>query len=135
MAEEPRREIGETIRLRRQEAGLTLTQLAERADVSKSYLSNLETQPEHKKPSAETLYAIAKALGTTMSDLLGRRLLSEAPTEPDPALLEYARDAKLNDEEVRQLASIQWRGNPPRSTRRWHFVHESLKASSALDAE
>lgn len=101
--------------------------------MSKSYLSNLENNPADTRPSAETLYAIAQALGTTMSDLLGRRLLSEPTMEIDEPLRDYAAQAGLSEQEVRQLASIQWRGDRPRTARRWRFVHESLTASRAFD--
>lgn len=124
---------GLTIRARRLESGMSLSQLAEAAGVSKSYLWNLENEPEHKKPSAETLYALAEALGTTMSDLLGRRLLSEPSQEIDETLQLYADQEGLSQQEVQQLASIRWRGDPPKTIRRWRFVHESLMASRGLD--
>lgn len=62
--------LGKRIRHHREQQGLSLGQLAERANVSKGYLSALENQPD-KRPAAWTLYGIAEALGVNMYDLLG----------------------------------------------------------------
>jgi transcriptional regulator with XRE-family HTH domain len=63
---------------------MSLPDLAEQAGISKSYIWNLENKPEHQRPSAETLYALAKALGTTMAALLGRQVLNEPTVEIEP---------------------------------------------------
>jgi len=110
-----------------------MSELAERSGVSKSYLWNLENKAEHQKPSAETVYSLAEALGTTMSQLIGRRLLNEPEGSVDEALSEFAKQANLSDDEVAVLASIQWRGDKPRTAKRWGFVYDSLKASRSFD--
>jgi transcriptional regulator with XRE-family HTH domain len=108
---------------------------AERSDtagVSKSYLSNLETEAGHEKPSGESLHAIAKALNTTMSALLGKRLLTtdkRKSTTPSASLAE-PNSGKPNS---KMLASIKWRGEPSRTLERWQFVYDALKASTTLD--
>lgn len=114
---------------------MTLSELASTTGISKSYLWNLENRVEHQRPSGETLYALAEALGTTMSALLGRRLLSGPNPDVDPALRAYADEAGLTEEEVLMLASIRWRGDRPQSVKRWRFVHEALRASRSLDIE
>lgn len=63
--------VGERIQQRREAAGLLAIELARRAGVSKSYLSELESN-EKASPSADVLYRIADVLGTTIPDLLGR---------------------------------------------------------------
>src|SRR4051794_30182315 len=79
----------------RKERGLNLTQLAAAAQLSKSYISSIEAG-EAPRPSGETLYAIAEALGVTMSDLLGRRLLPDTNAEPTPqSLLEFAKESRI----------------------------------------
>lgn len=133
MADVPDNALGARIRALRDAEGLSLGDLAEKTGVSKSYLWNLENKPGHQKPSADTVYAIAKVLGTTMSALLGRRLLSEPPDEIDETLQQFAKKAKLSQGEVRTLASINWRGDPPKSAERWRFVYDALKASKSLD--
>lgn len=126
--------IGGRIKRMRMDAGLTLPQLAEQSGISKSYLWNLENKPGHQNPGGQTLYAIAKVLNTTMSALLGQRLLTDTEeVEVDPSLKSFAKKARLSEEDVRMLASIRWRGSPPRSEQRWRFVYDALKASQGLD--
>jgi transcriptional regulator with XRE-family HTH domain len=127
--------IGARIRMYREAAGMSLSELARSSGVSKSYLWNLENRPEHQQPSGTTLYELAKALGTTMSVLLGRKLLVEQPepTKIDPVLAKFAKAEKLNEAEIATLASIQWRGEPPKTMDRWKYVHQALKTSRSLD--
>ncbi len=61
--------IGKRVRELRQARGLTLQDLADRAELSKSYLSRVETSS--KAPPVSTLLALAQALGTTVGRLLG----------------------------------------------------------------
>lgn len=68
---EPGARIGDRIRERRAETKLSISALADRAKVSKGYLWSLEKGETDARPSGRTLYKIAEALGTTMSDLLG----------------------------------------------------------------
>lgn len=113
---------------------MSLSQLAAKSGISKGYLWNLESRSDRKRPSAETLYAIARALGVTMSDLLGRELLATTSSaEVDPSLREFAKQDKLPHADVRMLASIQWRGDPPKTPERWRYIYQAIKLSRELD--
>lgn len=70
--------LGAKIRQERNAQGLTLRQVAERAEVSVSFLSQIER--DEAKPSVGTLHAIAAALGMT----LARFFNSVPPTAPTP---------------------------------------------------
>ena len=61
--------FGEKIRELRKKAGLTLDQLAERTDSSKSYVWELENK-NPPRPSAEKIDRIAKTLGVTADYLM-----------------------------------------------------------------
>ena len=61
--------LGEKIKKLRKEKGLTLEQLADRADSSKSYIWELENK-NPPRPSAEKLSKIAAELGVTIEYLL-----------------------------------------------------------------
>jgi XRE family transcriptional regulator, master regulator for biofilm formation len=121
--------IGERIRRRREELNLSLSALAEKAGVAKSYVSSLENGQVNSRPSGRTLYRIAEALGTTMSDLLGTRLLVETATEIEPSLAEFAEDAGLTDRDVAMLAGVHFRGQQPQDKEAWAFVWRAIKAS------
>lgn len=121
--------VGARIRQRRNELGLTLSALAEKAGIAKSYLSNLENSKHEVRPSGRTLYQIAEALGTTMSDLLGTRILV-APTQTFPdSLLAFAKSAQLTDRDVEMLAGINFRGHQPSDEDSWAFVWRAIRAS------
>jgi transcriptional regulator with XRE-family HTH domain len=127
--------LGERIRLYRQERGMTLSQLAIDAKVSKGYLSSLEHNHNERRPSAEIMYALAEALGVTMSDLMGRKLLPGAvPSAVPESLREFASEADLSEADLAMLASIQFRGEQPRSAARWRYIYESIRNSAQMDS-
>jgi len=126
-------EVGERIRRYREQKGLTLTQLADKSGVSKGYLSSLENDPVDKRPSAKTLYALASALGVAMSDLLGQRLVIDPATEVPTSLRSFADETGLPEADVQMLASIQFRGDQPKTPGRWRHIYEAIRLSRELD--
>ena len=132
MSDETGGSIGDRIRRYRHEAGLSLNQLATHAEVSKGYLWSLENEPD-KRPSAETLYAIADVLGVTMSTLLGRRLLTEPPTGIPRSLREFADEKELPEKDVLMLAAIEFRGTRPQTRERWEHIYNAIRMSQTLD--
>lgn len=67
--------IGQKIKEARKRRGLTQVQLAEAAQISRSYLGDLEG--DRYNPSVDTLQKIAAVLGTTTGVLLGEANLAE----------------------------------------------------------
>jgi transcriptional regulator with XRE-family HTH domain len=72
--------IAEGLREERTRAGLTLEALAQRAELSTAHLSRLESGD--RQPSVAALIALSRALGVSMSTLLGER-------RGDPAISTY----------------------------------------------
>jgi transcriptional regulator with XRE-family HTH domain len=129
-----KRTIGQRIQHYRKDAGLTLSQLAEAAQVSKSYLSELESDTEGSiRPSADVLYRLGKALGVAMSDLLGRDIIIDREYKPSPSLLKFANQAKLPEGDIKMLAQIHFRGEQPSTPERWSFIYQAIKSSAAMD--
>lgn len=126
--------IGDHIRRFREERGLNLSQLAAEAGVSKGYLWTLENDQDARRPSADTLYTIAKALGVTMSDLMGRKLLPAAAPQVPESLREFADEERLPEADLSMLASIQFRGEQPRTKERWRYIYTAITTSRAIDA-
>ena len=124
--------VGERIRVRREELKMSLNQLADAAGISKSALHDLESRP-NVRPSAELLYNIAEALGTTVAFLLGKR---RNPMNPDPtiaipaALEEFARREKLTEEDKRRLACIKYRDRQPKTVEDWDFIYQAIKRAT-----
>lgn len=59
-------QIGNKLRNLRRQKNLTQEELAERTDLSKGYISQIESQ--HASPSMETFLNILEVLGTSPSD-------------------------------------------------------------------
>jgi transcriptional regulator with XRE-family HTH domain len=126
--------VGSRIKKYRQDRGMTASQLAAKSGVSKSYISELESDSgTGKHPSADKLYAIAKALGVAMSDLLGRPIITDPVSKHPPSLLAFAKQAKLPQADVEMLARIQFRGEPPKTQERWEFIYQAIRNSTAMD--
>lgn len=134
MAKDDAAAIGKRIRKFREEKGMTAAQLARDAEISRSYLSELENGTgNHRRPSANVLYAIGKALGISMSDLLGRPMILEPPTKPPATLMEFAEIDGLSQSDVEMLASIKFRGGSPNTVERWRFIYQAIRNSSGMD--
>lgn len=65
----PEAEIGQNIRQMRQDQGLSLNDLARKTNLTKGYLSRVETSD--KAPPVSTLIVIAEALGVGISEIFG----------------------------------------------------------------
>ena len=117
--------LGQRVRQRREEKGLSLSALARASKVSKGYLSQIENDAA-PRPSGDTLFKMATALGTTVADLLGREVESTT-REMSPSLVEFARVAQLPDADVQMLAGIRYRGEQPTSVADWSYLYESIR--------
>lgn len=124
--------IGGKIKEIREKKGWTVTQLAESSDVSKAYISQLENTPD-KKVSADILFKIANALGTTMAVLMGKEVpvskVGEIPTE----LKSFAEKNHLSQEEVEMLAGIKYRGRQPQTEKDWAYIYNTIKMATQGD--
>jgi transcriptional regulator with XRE-family HTH domain len=132
--QEPSESIGRRIQRLREESGLSLSGLAAKANVSKGYLWSMESGTSVSRPSANTLYAIADALGVTIADLSDRPNLTLNAINIPPALREFATSDHLPETDVQMLAGIQFRGERPRTVERWRFIYSAIRHSAGLDA-
>lgn len=90
--------IGEKIQKLRKEKGLTLEQLAELADSSKSYIWELENK-NLPRPSAEKLSKIAAQLGVTIEYLMDQ---GQTVTEADATDEMFFRKYRQMNPEVKK---------------------------------
>lgn len=123
--------LGQRVRALRQGQKLSLSEVARLSGVSKGYLSQVERSPT-ARPSAATLFAIARALGTTVAELFegkdpeGRRA---AAIEISDSLREFCEEAELPPVDIEMLAGIRYRGASPRTKEDWRFLYESIRRS------
>ena len=129
--------LSQKIKQLREEKGFSLGKLAETAEVSKAYLSQLENKVS-KQPSAEILFKIASALGTTIADLLDKpvRVQStdflklqedEIPYGLRELIDERGKTLDIREEDVKMLMNIQYRGKQPKSVDDWEYVLRTIR--------
>lgn len=123
--------VGQKLKQRREEASLSISALADRAGVSKGYIWSLEKGESAARPSGRTLYRIASALGTTMSDLLGEDLLTDPPDTGDipDSLAEFAKHESLTASDIKMLQGVNFRGQHPHDVEGWRLVWGAIRAS------
>lgn len=106
--------IGNNIYKLRKQRGLTLSELAERAKVSKSYLSNIERNI-HINPSIQVMEKIAVVLHVDLSMLLKSEIGEVAPSIDEEWLhfIHELIEAGIKIEDIREnislLEFIKWR--------------------------
>ncbi|HMQ26572.1 MAG TPA: helix-turn-helix transcriptional regulator [Acidimicrobiales bacterium] len=102
--EERWRDLGEFIRDQRRVGQLSLRKLSEMAGVSNPYLSQIERGM--RKPSADILRQIARALEISSEELYIRAgILDEPDGEPD-LVAEIRRDPFISEDQKKTLVHI-----------------------------
>jgi transcriptional regulator with XRE-family HTH domain len=103
-AEERHSEVGEFIRLQRERANLSLRRLADRAGISNPYLSQIERGV--RKPSAEILKRISRALSISAETLYTRAGLIEGGPTPLPVIDAIEADTALSSRQKQVLLDV-----------------------------
>ena len=97
-------DLGEFIRLQRQVGHLSLRKLSELAGISNPYLSQIERGL--RKPSAEILQQIARALEISSETLYVRAGILEDRTGTTDLVAEILRDPLITEEQKKALVRI-----------------------------
>jgi transcriptional regulator with XRE-family HTH domain len=95
--------LGEKIRTLRKKAGLTLEQLADQIQASKSSVWELENK-ERTRPSADRIHDIARVLGVTPEFLMNDEATEATVSELDTAF--FRRFQSLDSSTKKQLKDI-----------------------------
>jgi transcriptional regulator with XRE-family HTH domain len=127
-------DLGQRLRRFREDRGWTQAALAEHAGVSKPYLSELEGGAG-RRPSGQILLQLADALGVTVADLLGRQIVPTQEPDIPPSLREFAAQSGLPESDIRMLAGIRFRGEAPRTPKRWEHIYTAIRTSQAIDED
>lgn len=124
--------LSEKIKKLRQEKELSINKLAEMAGISKAYLSQLENNV-NKQPSAEILFKIASALGTTIADLLDKPVrvhtddFKEIPDALRTLIDSRGEELDIREEDVKMLINIRYRGNHPKTPEDWEHILKTIR--------
>ncbi|RUQ30601.1 XRE family transcriptional regulator [Peribacillus cavernae] len=96
--------IGKNIQRIRKKKGLTLSELAERASMSKSYLSNIERNI-NQNPSIQVMEKISLVLDVELNSLL--EMPPEPPVPSENDWLELVTELKESGMEKEQLEEFK----------------------------
>ncbi|MCL6633938.1 MAG: helix-turn-helix domain-containing protein [Alicyclobacillus herbarius] len=103
--------LGERIHNLRIQKGLSLSELAEKASIAKSYLSSIERGLQ-ANPTVQVLDKLAQVLDVSVQDLLQEKPETD-PQELDPTWLELIREAMesgVSKQQFREFLEFQkWR--------------------------
>ncbi len=101
--------IGERVKKLRQEKRMSMTELADKAGVAKSYLSSIERNLQ-QNPSIQFLEKVSGALGVTVDSLLFN---TKDESQVDPDWINIAEDAMksgITKEQFREFIEFnKWR--------------------------
>jgi XRE family transcriptional regulator, master regulator for biofilm formation len=108
--------IGKRVQQLRKEKGMSLTELAERAGVAKSYISSLERDIQ-KNPSIQFLEKIAAVLKVSVERLLDQEDTGAKERELDQewyAIVKEAMASGVDKQQFREFLDFnKWRKNRP----------------------
>ncbi|MRH41959.1 helix-turn-helix domain-containing protein [Aquibacillus halophilus] len=106
--------IGDKIKQLRQEKRMSLTELAEKAGVAKSYLSSIERNLQ-SNPSIQFIEKVGRVLGVTVNELLISESNEELKKQLDGDWLTLAQEAMESGVSKQQFKEFlefnRWRKN------------------------
>lgn len=117
-------ELGRQVAKRRRELGLSQTEFAEQADISRNYLSLIE-RGEAPNVSTGMLEKMSAVLGTSVAGLLNPG--EKADVVIHPALREFALREGLSFDVVDRLARLPRRGQEPDTVEKWGQIYKAVK--------
>ena len=128
------KKLGENIRFIRTGKGWTLSDLSRESGTSKAYISDLENGSAGR-PNIQYVYSIARALDTTLQELLSGTVTVEVQDPSNttmavdlpPGLAELGEELNLTQAELQRLATIHFRGKRPRDKEGWRYLIKTLK--------
>jgi transcriptional regulator with XRE-family HTH domain len=118
--------FGRRIRERRIQEGLSQDELAQRASLSRNYLSQIERE-QATNLSWQVMERLATALGLTLE---AERETAMTEEQLPPGLREFARAANLPSADIAMLARLQYRGRQPRTLEQWQIIYNVIKTAT-----
>jgi transcriptional regulator with XRE-family HTH domain len=114
--------LGVRLRRLREEKGWSLTELSEKAGISRSYLAQIESG--ESTPTQAKILQLANALGALPSELLG-----EEPNETaiSDSLRAFGKSTNLGSAEIQMLARIEYRGKRPNTVEEWRAIYSVIR--------
>ena len=117
-------EFGNRIRKERISQGLNQVELANKAGISRTYLSQIE-RGESANLSWQVRKSLADALGVPVEK---PSIPFEELNDLPPGLEQFARERNLPEEDIKMLARLEYRGKKPDTTEQWRILYGLIKS-------
>lgn len=115
--------FGQRVREKRQKEGMSQVDLAEKVDISRNYLSQIE-RGEATNLSWQVKKKLADTLGIPIGEQLDESaILGRLPT----GLKEFADDKGLPEADILMLARLEYRGQKPTTPEQWKVLYNIIK--------
>lgn len=123
--------FGKRVQRERKKQGYNQEQLAEKVDISRTYLSQIE------QGKAQNLsLRLAQRLSTQLG--IESPYEDESPSEQDndipESLRKFADEDDIPESEVEMLANIEYRGDQPQRVDQWRIVYNVIKNATEGDS-
>lgn len=101
-------EIGKKLKIIREVAGMNQAEVAEKAGISQGYYSEIENGKEKIRCPVDTLDAICKALGTSLSEFFkdDKEMLKNYLPPGYIDMVKYAEEKKVSPEQLKALIDL-----------------------------
>lgn len=118
--------FGQKVRSRRLSEGWSQEELAEKTDISRNYLSQIE-RGVARNLSWRLVEQLTTELGLSAAEIFGLR---RQPERLPPGLSEFARKADLPSRDVEMLSQIRYRGDQPSTPQEWELLYNAIKVAT-----
>lgn len=110
-------DFGKKVRQRRKKEGMNQKELAEKAGISRTYLSEIE-RGEAQNISFRVVEKLEEVLG------LGKESTGDLPS----GLQEFANEEDLPPGDIKALASVELRGKRPETKQEWRVLYNLIRS-------
>lgn len=121
--------FGENVRTERKKQGYSQEDLAEKVDISRTYLSQIE-QGRAQNLSLRLAQRLSTVLGIKSPYQEDNEGEEKDEEDIPQSLREFAEEDGLPPEDVRMLAGIEYRGERPQDPQQWRILYNVIKTAS-----
>lgn len=121
--------FGERVRTQRKKDGYSQADLAEKVEISRTYLSQIE-QGRAQNLSLRLAQRLSTVLGIESPYQEDDEEQGKDEGDIPQSLREFAEEDDLPPEDVRMLAGIEYRGERPQDPQQWRILYNVIKTAS-----
>jgi transcriptional regulator with XRE-family HTH domain len=121
--------FGENVRRERKKQEYSQEELAEKVDISRTYLSQIE-QGRAQNLSLRLAQRLSTVLGIKSPYQEDEEDEEKDEEDIPQSLREFAEEDGLPPEDIRMLAGIEYRGERPQDPQQWRILYNVIKTAS-----